>query len=115
MARTRAGHGGGPAALDRRPHVVVWPPSRLPSGICPDAFLSQSQWIGDRLADGASRGAPLMRPFLAATAPPVLSVPVRMAIGLNEFKIIAMAAPGGSLVDPPVRSGLTGRGWGPRT
>src|SRR5262249_29313101 len=68
-----------------------------------------SLWIGDRLGYDASREAPLMRLFLAATLPLALSVPVQMAIGLNKIKVIALAALAGSMVNLPLSCYLAKR------
>ena len=66
----------------------------------------------------ASNVAPLMRLFLVAAIPLVLSVPAQMAIGINKIKVIALAALVGSLVNLPVscyltcRLGVAGVIWG---
>ena len=43
-----------------------------------------------------------MRLFLVATIPLVLSVPVQMSIGLNNIKVIGLAALAGSLLNLPI-------------
>ena len=55
----------------------------------------------------AARLAPLLRLFLVATMPLVLSVQVQMAIGMNKIKVIALAALAGSLVNLPISYVLT--------
>jgi O-antigen/teichoic acid export membrane protein len=90
-----------------RLHVGVLLPIGLLAWIHAGPFLSL--WIGDRLHYDAGREAPLMRLFLAATVPLVLSVPVQMAIGLNKIKVIALAALIGSLVNLPMSCYLTAR------
>ncbi len=92
-----------------RLHIGVLLPAGLLAWLYAGPFLSL--WIGDRLGYDASREAPLMRLFLLATLPLVLSVPVQMAIGLNRIKVIAVAALAGSLVNLPVSCILTWR-WG---
>ena len=52
---------------------------------------------------------PLMRLFLLAAIPLVLSVFVQMAIGLNKIKVIALAALAGSVVNLPLSCYLTAR------
>ena len=68
-----------------------------------------SLWVGDRLGYDAALGAPLMRLFLVAAMPLILSVPVQMAIGMNRIRVIALAALAGSLVNLPVSCYLTAR------
>jgi Na+-driven multidrug efflux pump len=90
-----------------RLHIAAVLPVGLLAFLYAGPFLSL--WIGDRLGYDASREAPLMRLFLAATLPLALSVPVQMAIGLNKIKVIAMAALAGSLVNLPISCYLTAR------
>ncbi len=61
--------------------------------------------LGYDLADAAF----LMRLFLVAAIPLFLSVAVQMSIGLNEIKVIALAALAGSLVNLPISCYLTAR------
>ena len=62
--------------------------------------------------------AHLMRLFLIAAIPLVLSVPAQMSIGMNKIKVIALAALVGSLVNLPIscyltmRLGVSGVIWG---
>ncbi len=99
-----------------RLHIGVLLPVGLLAWLYAGPFLSL--WIGDRLGYDASREAPLMRLFLAAALPLVLSVPVQMSIGLNKIKVIGLAALAGSLVNLPVscyltwRLGVSGVIWG---
>jgi Na+-driven multidrug efflux pump len=51
----------------------------------------------------------LMRLFLVATLPLVLSVPVQMSIGINKIKVIALAALAGSVINLPISCVLTAR------
>ena len=116
------GGGAGRAGLERvkydgtRLHIGVLLPVALLAWIYAGPFLSL--WIGDRLGYDAAREAPLMRLFLVAALPLVLSVPVQMAIGLNKIKVIALAALAGSLVNLPIscyltrRLGVSGVIWG---
>ncbi len=90
-----------------RIHIGLLLPVGLLAWIYAAPFLSL--WCGDRLSYDAGRVAPLMRLFLVAAIPLVLSVPVQMAIGLNKVKVIALAALAGSLVNLPVSCYLTSR------
>jgi O-antigen/teichoic acid export membrane protein len=65
--------------------------------------------FGNRLGYDAGFEAPLMRLFLLAAAPLILSVPVQMAIGMNKIEVIALAAMGGAIVNLPVSCYLTAR------
>jgi len=82
-------------------------------------WLGDQQWedihkLGYDLLDVAF----LMRLFLIATIPLVLSVPAQMAIGINKIKFIALAALAGSIVNLPIscyltiRLGVSGVIWG---
>lgn len=88
-----------------RLHIGLLAPAGLLAWLYAGPFLSL--WIGDRLGYDASREAPLMRLFLLATLPLVLSVPVQMAIGLNRIKVIAVAALAGAVVNLPLSCYLT--------
>ncbi len=68
-----------------------------------------SLWIGNRLGYDAAEHADLMRFFLLAAIPLVLSVFVQMSIGLNKIKVIALAALAGSVVNLPISCYLTAR------
>ena len=69
-----------------------------------------SLWIGDvGWATTRRESCTLMRLFLIAAIPLVLSVPVQMSIGINKIKVIALAALAGSLVNLPISCYLTAR------
>lgn len=106
-----------------RLHVSVLLPIGLLGWIYAAPFLSL--WIGDRqwtdiraLGYDLSDVASLMRLFLIAAIPLVLSVPAQMSIGMNKIKVIALAALAGSLVNLPIscyltmRLGVSGVIWG---
>jgi Na+-driven multidrug efflux pump len=106
-----------------RLHIGVLLPIGLLASIYAAPFLSL--WIGDAQWDGIrklgydlSDVAYLMRLFLIATIPLVLSVPAQMAIGINKIKVIALAAIAGSVINLPiscyltVRLGVSGVIWG---
>jgi O-antigen/teichoic acid export membrane protein len=90
-----------------RLHLGAVVPVGLLAWIYAGPFLSL--WMGSRLGYDAGIEAPLMRLFLLATVPLVLSVLVQMSIGLNQIKVIALAALGGSLVNLPLSCYLTAR------
>jgi O-antigen/teichoic acid export membrane protein len=90
-----------------RMHLGLLLPVGVLGWIYAAPFLSLC--FGDRLGYDAGRAAPLMRLFLVAAIPLVLSVPVQMAIGLNRIKVIALAALAGSLVNLPISCVLTAR------
>ena len=73
-----------------RLHMGGLLPVGLLAWIYAGPFLSL--WVGDRLGYDAARVAPLMRLFLVAAIPLVLSVPVQMSIGINKVKVIALSA-----------------------
>ncbi len=99
-----------------RMHLAAVLPLGLLAWIYAAPFLTL--WVGDRLGRPASEVAPLMRLFLTAAIPLVLSVPVQMAIGFNKIPVIALAAMGGAVVNLPVsyvlttRIGVAGVIWG---
>ena len=68
-----------------------------------------SLWIGNRLGYDAATWRTLMRLFLLAAIPLVLSVFVQMSIGLNKIKVIALSALAGSAVNLPISCYLTAR------
>ncbi|QEH38044.1 Polysaccharide biosynthesis protein [Aquisphaera giovannonii] len=90
-----------------RLHVAVLLPVGLLAWIYAAPFLSL--WMGARLGQDAGNYAGLMRLFLTAALPLVLSVPVQMAIGINRIKVIALAAIGGALINLPISCYLTAR------
>jgi O-antigen/teichoic acid export membrane protein len=81
---------------------------------CIDAAPFLSLWVGPAYA----AQAPLLRLFLVATLPLLISVLVQMSIGLGRLELIALAALGGSLVNLPqsyyltLRIGMPGVIWG---
>ena len=106
-----------------RLHIAVLLPIGLLAWIYAAPFLSL--WIGNRQWDDVfklgydlSDVAYLMRLFLIATLPLVLSVPAQMAIGINKVKVIALASLAGSVVNLPIscyltiRLGVSGVIWG---
>ncbi|WP_165073003.1 lipopolysaccharide biosynthesis protein [Paludisphaera rhizosphaerae] len=99
-----------------RMHLAALLPLGLLAWLYASPFLTL--WVGDRLGRPASEVAPLMRLFLTAALPLVLSVPVQMAIGFNKIPVIALAALGGAMVNLPVsyylttRIGVAGVIWG---
>lgn len=99
-----------------RMHLAAVLPLGLLAFIYAAPFLTL--WVGDRLGRPASEVAPLMRLFLTAAIPLVLSVPVQMAIGFNKVPVIALAAMGGAVVNLPVsyylttKIGVAGVIWG---
>lgn len=99
-----------------RMHVAAVLPIGLMAFLYASPFLTL--WVGDRLGRPAAEVAPLMRLFLTAALPLVLSVPVQMAIGFNKVPVIALAALAGAVVNLPVsyvltkRIGVAGVIWG---
>jgi hypothetical protein len=97
-----------------RMHIGALLPVGLLAWIYAAPFLSL--WIGDAqwvemgsVGYGLSDVAGLMRLFLVAAIPLVLSVPVQMSIGINKIKVIALAALAGSVVNLPISCYLTAR------
>jgi Na+-driven multidrug efflux pump len=97
-----------------RLHIGALLPVGLLAWIYAAPFLSL--WIGDRQWDAIralgydlSDVAHLMRLFLVAAIPLVLSVPVQMSIGINKIKVIALAALAGSVINVPISCFLTAR------
>lgn len=68
-----------------------------------DAAPFLELWMGAPYA----KHAPLLRLFLIATLPLLISVLVQMAIGLGRVRLIAFAALGGALVNLPISFVLT--------
>jgi O-antigen/teichoic acid export membrane protein len=106
-----------------RLHIGLLLPVGLLAWIYAAPFLSL--WIGDRqwvdiraLGYDLSDVARLMRLFLVAAIPLVLSVPVQMCIGINKIKVVALSALVGSVINLPiscyltVRMGVSGVIWG---
>jgi O-antigen/teichoic acid export membrane protein len=97
-----------------RLHIGVLLPVGILAWIYATPFLAL--WIGDRQWDAIralgydlADVARLMRLFLVATIPLVLSVPLHMAIGINKIKVIAVAALAGSVINLPISCYLTAR------
>ena len=106
-----------------RLHIGVLLPVGLLAWIYAAPFLSL--WIGARqwaeirsLGYNLSDVARLMRLFLVAAIPLVLSVPAQMCIGINKIKVLALSALAGSVVNLPIscylttRLGVSGVIWG---
>ncbi len=90
-----------------RMHIGLLLPVGLLAWFYAAPFLSLC--FGNRLGYDASKEAPLMRLFLIAALPLVLSVTAQMSIGLNKIKVIALSSLIGSLVNLPVSCYLTAR------
>lgn len=99
-----------------RLHIGLLLPIALLAWLYAAPFLSL--WVGDRLGYDAGQIAPLMRLFLIATLPLVLSVLVQTAIGVGRIQFVALSALVGSLVNLPIsyvltrRLGVAGVIWG---
>jgi hypothetical protein len=99
-----------------RLHLGLLLPVALLAWIYAGPFLSL--WVGDRLGYDAAEVAPLLRLFLIATIPLLISVQVQMAIGMNRIEVIALAALAGAVINLPVsyfltrRLGVAGVIWG---
>jgi O-antigen/teichoic acid export membrane protein len=87
-------------------------PVTLLAGIYSAPFLSL--WVGPRYV----ANSPLLRLFLVATLPLVLSVHAQMAVGLGKMEVVAWSPLLGSLVNVPLsyylttRLGVAGVIWG---
>src|SRR4051812_918503 len=88
-----------------RLHLGMLLPVALLAWIYAGPFLSL--WVGDRLGHDAAQDAPLLRLFLIATIPLLISVQVQMAIGMNRIEVIALAALAGAVVNLPISYFLT--------
>ncbi len=109
-------------ALDRlkydgtRLHVATVLPVALLAWVYAGPFLTL--WVGNKLGYDAAVHAGLLRLFLVATIPLVLSVPVQMVIGMNRPKVIGIAALSGAVINLPLsyvltlRLGVSGVIWG---
>jgi O-antigen/teichoic acid export membrane protein len=80
--------------------VALLLPVTLLAGLYARPFLAL--WV-PRYTDDAW----LMRLFLVATAPLVLSVLVQASIGMNKIRVIALSALGGAVINLPVSYALT--------
>jgi O-antigen/teichoic acid export membrane protein len=97
-------------------HVGLLLPVALLAWIYAGPFLDV--WVGRDFPDEIPELAYLMRLFLVAVLPLVLSVHVQMAIGMGRVRFVALSALIGSLVNLPisyaltVRLGISGVIWG---
>ena len=110
--------GGDKAGLERikydgtRIMVALLAPVTLLAGIYASPFLSL--WVGPKFVPYS----PLLRLFLVATLPLVLSVIGQMAVGMGKIKIVALSSLAGALVNLPLsyflttRIGVAGVIWG---
>jgi O-antigen/teichoic acid export membrane protein len=90
-----------------RLHIGILLPVGLLAWIYAGPFLTL--WVGNRLGYDGAKLAPLMRLFLVAALPLVLSVLVQMSIGINRVKVIALAALAGAVINMPVSCFLTSK------
>lgn len=90
-----------------RLHVAMLLPLALLAAIHAGPFLTL--WVGDKLGYDAAAHAGMLRLFLVATIPLVMSIPVQMAFGMNKPEVVALAALAGSLVNLPLSFYLTWR------
>ena len=99
-----------------RLHIASLTPIALLAWIYAGPFLTLL--VGDKFGYDAAREAPLLRLFLIAVIPLILSVPVQIAFGMNKVEVIAIAALVGSLINFPlslyltVKLGVSGVIWG---
>ncbi|MFO0950506.1 MAG: oligosaccharide flippase family protein [Isosphaeraceae bacterium] len=92
----------------------------LPVGLLAFVYAAPflTLWVGDRLEYDAAREAPLVRLFLVAAIPLILSVPVQTGLGMNRVAVVAVSALAGALVNLPIsyvltqRMGVAGVIWG---
>ena len=90
-----------------RMHLGLLLPVALLAWIYAEPFLSL--WVGSRLLEDPATVAWYLRLFLLATFPLLITVQVQMAIGMNQVKVIALAALAGAAVNLPVSFLLTRR------
>jgi O-antigen/teichoic acid export membrane protein len=99
-----------------RLHVGVILPVALLAWLYAGPFLTF--WVGREFGAQIPELTYLMRLFLVAALPLVLSVYVQMAIGMGRIKVVALSALTGSLVNVPIsylltlRLGVSGVIWG---
>jgi len=92
--------------------VAALTPATLLAGIYARPFLTL--WVGPRFAPDAW----MLRLFLVATLPLVLSVIGQMAVGMGKLKVVALSSIAGALVNLPLsyyltrRVGVSGVIWG---
>ena len=94
-----------------RLHIAALLPVGLLAWVYAAPFLTL--WMGDRFGHDAGQDAWLLRLFLVATIPLVLSVPVQMGFGVGRVKVVAIAALVGALVNLPLSTVLTLKLQGP--
>jgi len=88
-----------------RLHIAVLLPAGLLAWLYAAPFLAL--WVGDQLGYPGADVAPLMRLFLLAAIPLVLSVPIQMSIGINKVKVVGISSLVGALVNLPISCYLT--------
>ena len=99
-----------------RLHIASLTPIAMLAWIYAGPFLTL--WVGDKFGYDAAREAYLMRLFLIAVIPLILSVPVQIAFGMNKVEVIAISALVGSLINFPLslyltlKLGVSGVIWG---
>ncbi|RLS24253.1 MAG: polysaccharide biosynthesis protein [Planctomycetota bacterium] len=95
-----------------RLHFGLLLPVGLLAAIYARPFLEL--WVGPSKA----QYAPMMRLFLVACLPLILSVPVQVSTGLGHVRVVALAALGGSIINLPlsyyltIKVGVVGVIWG---
>ncbi|RLT12221.1 MAG: polysaccharide biosynthesis protein [Planctomycetota bacterium] len=95
-----------------RLHFGLLLPVGLLAAIYARPFLEL--WVGPSKA----QYAPMMRLFLVACLPLILSVPVQVSTGLGHVRVVALAALGGSIINLPlsyyltIKLGVVGVIWG---
>ena len=95
-----------------RLHFGLLLPVGLLAAIYARPFLGL--WVGPSKA----QYAPMMRLFLVACLPLILSVPVQVSTGLGHVRVVALAALGGSIINLPlsyyltIKLGVVGVIWG---
>jgi Na+-driven multidrug efflux pump len=90
-----------------RLHLGLLLPIALLAWIYAAPFLSL--WVGNRLGSDPASVAWLLRLFLVATFPLLLTVQVQMAIGMNRIEVVALSSLAGSLINLPISYFLTVR------
>ena len=113
---------GDRAGIDRvkydgaRLHAAAVLPVGLLAAVYAAPFLEL--WVGDVFAGRIPELARLLRLFLIATVPLLVSVHVQMATGLGKVRVVAIAALVGALINFPLsyvltlRLGVSGVIWG---
>ena len=92
----------------------------LPVGLLAWAYAAPflELWVGRQFPGQVPELSGLLRLFLIATLPLLISVQVQMAIGMNRIAVIALAALAGAIVNLPLsyvltlRLGVSGVIWG---